>query len=215
MVARRPASFRDIHWSRLICGGSAFILACSIPLTGCSLLARATGNFDDPTIALQTSKVESISLRTTDLLFELVVHNPNGFALRPRTLRYRLSVNHTVVAEGSSATGATVPAGGAVSVELPMKVSRESLSNAAPDAAVIGEIPYDLDVRISFDSWLQAREIHFATSSVLRLNLPLGLADAGATNTGNRRWTQMRADQRLLQMSRSDLRASLRALWTK
>ena len=169
-----------MHWLRPWMHRSAVSLLCCLPLTGCSLLARATGSFDDPTITLQTSKVESVSLRTTSLLFALVVHNPNGFALQPRALRYRLSVNQTVVAEGSSDASETVLPSGSVSVEVPIEVSRESLSEAAPDAVVLGEIPYDLDVRLFFDSWLREREIHFVTSSVLRLNLPLGLAHAGA-----------------------------------
>ena len=158
--------------------GSALCLLCSLSLTGCSLLARATGTFDDPTIALQTSKVESVSPQTTSLVFTLAVCNPNEFALRPLALHYRLSVNREVVAEGSSG-GATVPPKGSVAVDVPIEVRRESLSNAAPAAMVLGEIPYDLEVRMSFDSCLKARAIHFTTSSVLRLNLPLGLANAG------------------------------------
>jgi hypothetical protein len=54
------------------------------------------------------------------------------------------------------------------------------LSNAAPRAVMLGEIPYDLDVWMSVDAWLHPRELHLATSSVLRLNLPVGLVRGGA-----------------------------------
>ncbi len=181
MVAKRSTSGGDTSPLRSWIGrGSVVPLLCGLLLTGCSLLARAAGTFDDPSIALQMSKVESVSVHTTTLQFAFIVHNPNGFALRPRALRYVLSVNQTVVAEGSSDVGVTVPASASASVEVPIEVSRESLSNAAPDAVVLGEIPYDLDVRLFFDSWLREREVRFVASSVLRLNLPLGLARAGA-----------------------------------
>jgi LEA14-like dessication related protein len=157
-------------------------------VTGCSLLARATGSFDDPTITLQSSKVEALSPRTTNVLLVLVVHNPNGFALHPQALRYRLRVNQVVIADGSSDAAATIPPGCSVAIEIPIEVSRERLSNAAPDAVMLGEVAYDLDVRLIIYSWLQKREINFAASSVLRMSLPLGLAHAAAVALGAEGW---------------------------
>jgi len=148
----------------------------SVPLTSCSLMARMTGRFEDPALELQGSKVESVSPEMTRLLFTLAVHNPNAFPLDSRVQRYRLTVSKTVVAESTSNILATVPAGGPTFVDLPIEVGPGSLSNAAPGAVVLGEIPYDLDVWLSVDTWLRRREVHLQTSSVLRLNLPLGLA---------------------------------------
>jgi len=147
-----------------------------VPLTGCSLMARMIGPFADPALELQGSKVESVSSQATRLLFTLAVHNRNAFPLEARVQRYRVTVEKTAVAEGTSAVAATVPASALALVELPIEVAPGSLSNAAPRAVVLGEIPYDLDVWLSLDAWPQQREVHFQTSSVLRLNLPIGLA---------------------------------------
>ena len=147
----------------------------SVPLTGCALVARVTGGFEDPALELQGSKVESVSPDVTRLLFTLAVHNPNAFPLESRVQRYRLIVNGTVVAEGTSNILVPIPAGVPTLVDLPIEVGPGSLSNAAPRAVVLGEIPYDLDVWLSIDAWLHPHEVHLATSSVLRLNLPLGL----------------------------------------
>ena len=146
-----------------------------VVLTGCSLVARVTGAFEDPALALQGSKVESVSPDITRLLFTLVVHNPNAFPLESRVHRYRLTIEKTVVAEGTSSIFATIPASAPTLLDLPIEVGPGSLSNAAPRAVVLGEIPYDLDVWLFIDAWLHPREVHLATSSVLRLNLPLGL----------------------------------------
>jgi LEA14-like dessication related protein len=149
-------------------------LMLSVSLAGCSLVARVTGGFEDPAIELQGSKVESVSSEVAHLLFTVAVRNPNAFPLESRVQRYRLTISKTVVAEGTSNIRATVPAGAPTFVDLPIEVGPGSLSNAAP-GAVLGEIPYDLDVWLSVDTWLHRREVHLQTSSALRLNLPLGL----------------------------------------
>lgn len=151
-------------------------LALGLPLTGCSLVARVTGGFESPALELQASKVESVSLAVTHVVFELAIHNPNAYALRSRELRYRLTVDQTVVAEGVVDVTAPLPPRSSAPVYLPVDVGLDRLLNAAPAAMVLGEIPYNLDVWVSVDSWLRQRQVHLVTSSVLRLNLPLGLA---------------------------------------
>lgn len=169
-----------MHRLRSLIGrGVASSLLLCLPLTGCSVVARVTGSFEEPAIVLHASKVESLSLNTAHLLFTLVVHNPNSYTLHPQALRYHLTINQTPIADGNSRVTVSVPASGAASLDLPLEVSCDVLSNAAPDAMMLGEIPYELNIWMSVDSWFSAREIHFATSSVLRLNLPIGLADAG------------------------------------
>jgi len=155
-------------------------VAVCVPLTGCSLVAGVTGSSESPVVELQASRVESVSLGTTHLVFELVFHNPNAFTLTARAFQYRLTVNRTVVADGATNVSVTVPPKASASADLPIGVERDRLSNAAQGAMVLGEIPFDLDVWLAVDSWLHRREIHLLASSVLRLNLPLGLAREGA-----------------------------------
>lgn len=179
MVVERPSGGHNMHRLRSwIVRIVASLLLCVL-LTGCSLVARVTGGFEDPALGLQGSKVESVSPDLTRLLFTIAVHNPNAFPLESRLQRYRLTIDRTVVAEGTSNILATVPAGAPAFVDLPIELGPGSLSNAAPGAVLLGEIPYDLEVWLSVDTWLHRREVHLHTSSVLRLNLPLGLVRGG------------------------------------
>jgi LEA14-like dessication related protein len=152
--------------------------ALCVPLGGCTLVAHVTTRFESPVIELEASKVESISQAGARLLFELVAHNPNSYALRLRALRVRLTVNHTVVAESQADASLAVPSHATASVHLPIDVRLTKLLDVAPGAMMVGEIPYDLEVQFAVDSWLHQRQVVLTTSSVLRLNLPIGLARA-------------------------------------
>jgi LEA14-like dessication related protein len=177
-----------------MCGIASFVgrvivlLAFCVSLAGCSLVARVTGGFESPVIELEASKVESISLANTHLLFELVVHNPNAYSVTSHALRYRLMVGGAVVAEGTDDVTQTVPPNASASVNLPIDVRLDRLLNAAQGTTVLGEIPYDLDVWLSVDSWLRQREVHLRTSSALRMNLPIGLARAGVVAFSGAGW---------------------------
>jgi len=178
--ATRPPGNQNMHRPRFGIVRVVVSLVLTMPLMGCNLVARVTGGFEDPTLGLQGSKVESVSPDVTRLLFTIAVHNPNTFQLESHVQRYRLTIEKTVVAEGTSSIFAIVPAGAPTLVDLPLEIGPGSLSNAAPRAVVLGEIPYDLDVWLSIDAWFHPREVHLAASSVLRLNLPLGLVRGNA-----------------------------------
>jgi LEA14-like dessication related protein len=152
-------------------------LAICLPLmTGCSLPAMVLGRFEPPITVVSASKVESISLGPVVLRFVLTVRNPNAFGLRTHAVRYRLSLSNQVIAEGRTASGVTVPPHASSIVEFRMEVPFTALSNAAPGAMMLGEIPYELDGALVVGSFLSQREVPFTAASVLRVNLPLELA---------------------------------------
>ena len=152
-------------------------LAIFLPLmTGCSLPAMVLGHFEPAVVMLSASKVESISPSTAVLRFVLTVRNPNAFGLRTHTVRYRLSLGSHVVAEGRATTGMTVPGRATSTVDLRIEVPFAALNNAAPDAIMLGEVPYELDGALVVGSFLSQREVAFTAASVLRINLPLELA---------------------------------------
>jgi LEA14-like dessication related protein len=154
----------------------AVLLALCLPLAGCSIVTRIAGGFEDPTVELEASKVASISLSAAQLLFTLRVHNPNARALQPQGLRYRLTVNQTMLAEGATDASVTVPPRASAPLNLRVDVPLKALLDTAPGAMTLGEIPYELEVWLSVDSWFRQHEVRLVASSVLRLNLPLGLA---------------------------------------
>jgi LEA14-like dessication related protein len=152
-----------------------FPVVC-LPLAGCSFVAAVSGTLESPVVELQASKVESISPTSAQLLFDLAIYNPNAFSLTSHGLRYRFRVGQAVVADGASDVTATVPPRASNAMTLPIEVQWDRLSNAAQGAMILGEIPYDLDVWLAVGPWVRRREIHLQASSVLRLNLPIGLA---------------------------------------
>ncbi len=157
------------------CGATAFLIIC-LPLAGCTLVAHVSGRFESPELHIEASRVEWITLSAARLLFELTLCNPNAYAVHQGALRYRLSVNHQPIAEGNAPAGGTVAPGACASIHVPIEAGLSALLNAAPGAMILGEVPYELEVWLAVNSLVRRRDVRFVGSSVLRLNLPLGLA---------------------------------------
>lgn len=147
-----------------------------LPLTGCSMVAPLVGRFERPLIQLDASKVEQLSPSDAQVRFALAVRNPNPYGLTVRRLTYRLTVNRVTMAKGSITQRVAVIAGGTATVSLTVHVPVGALFEAAGATMALGEIPYELDGSAAVGSFLQQRDIRFAVSSVLDLDLPLGLA---------------------------------------
>lgn len=154
---------------------AAFVAGLPL-LAGCSLTALVAGRVEPPVVTLHASEVESLSPSTAVVRFALAVDNPNNFGLSVRAVGCRLSLNDQVVAEGRGSDRVTLPAHATVTVEVRMDVPFAALSTASPDAMMLGEVPYDLDGRLRFGSFIAERELLFDVASVLRLSPPLGLA---------------------------------------
>ncbi len=149
-----------------------------LPLVaGCGLPAML-GHFEPPVVSVNATKVESVSLTTAVIQLTLMVRNPNAFELTTRTVRYRLSVSDHVLADGTATNRLTLSAHTSSAVNLRIEVSFNALRDAAPDAVMVGEIPYELDGVLVVGSFLSQEEVPFSAASVLRLNLPLELARA-------------------------------------
>jgi LEA14-like dessication related protein len=104
------------------------------------------------------------------------VRNPNAFALSARAVDYRLRIGGHVLAAGRSSSRVTVPAQASSTVDVRMEVSFPAIGAAAPDALMLGEIPYDLDGTLRVGSCLATREVPFAAASVLAISPPLEMA---------------------------------------
>ena len=152
-------------------------LAVFLPLmTGCSLPVMVLGHFESPVVTVGASRVESISPRTLVVQLALTVRNPNAVGLPTRAVTYRLRLNGQVLANGTSASRVTVPAHASSTVDVRIQVPFAALSAAAPDALMLGEIPYDLDGTLLVGSFLVTREVPFAVASVFCISPPLELA---------------------------------------
>jgi LEA14-like dessication related protein len=155
-------------------------LAICLPLlAGCGLSALARGHFEPPVVVLNVSRIESISPKSVAVHLVLGVQNPNEFGLSARVVGWRLRVNGQTLAAGRSSNRVTVAARATAVVDVRMDVPFPALSAAAPDALMLGEIPYDLDGTLSVGSLFSSREVPFATSGVLDISPPLTIARLG------------------------------------
>lgn len=172
MRPRRIVAFRSLLPTTLVTG---MLVACT---AGCGTLSVLARSFENPRLALVSSRVTGLSLAVARVLLAVEVTNPNTYELRAGDLRYRLRVNDTLVAEGSHSAATRFPPGGAVTVEVPLTIRLQALAEAAQAAFLTGEVPYRLEVQLSVGTWLFEREVSFRDDSVLQFNLPLGLAGA-------------------------------------
>jgi LEA14-like dessication related protein len=174
-------------------GSAAILLVWTIALLGpvlwgCAMSALLTGRFEEPEITLADSKVETISSTTVRLSFGLDIFNPNSYGLQLRVTRYRLIIGGTVMAQGGEPVAVSLPAHGKATVHLPADVAFEVLQSTAHAAMMTGEIPYQLEAWFQVGNLLRTRQLSFVDSSVLRLNLPLGLARSGGLAVAQADW---------------------------
>lgn len=160
-------------------------LAAALPLiAGCSLPALLAGHGEPPSVTLQSSAVESLSPSTAVVRFALAVSNPNTFGLTVQAIGCRLRCGDQVLAQGGSSVRVTLPARATSIVEVRMNVPFPALSGASPEAMMLGEVPYDLDGKLRFGSFVAERELLFALASVLRISPPVGLASLPGPRPG-------------------------------
>ena len=152
-------------------------LAAWLPLlAGCSLPAMVLGHFEPPVVTLSASRVESISPSVAVVQLVLTAANPNAFALTARAAACHLRVNGDSLEARWSGGRVTVPAHASSPLEIRTEVPFPALSAAAPDALMLGEIPYDLDGTLLVGSFPVTEKVSFSVSGVLRINL-LEVAD--------------------------------------
>lgn len=160
---------------------SIIVVTTVAPLITSCALRGLTERFDPPAVALGPSKVDAISMSEVTATLGLEVHNPSNVELQVRQVRYRLSVHGKSVAEGTQRSGTTLPALATVGVEIPVRLSVSTVNRAAPGAMLTGEIPYELEAWLSVGPLLAGHVVSFAGSSVLRIDLPIGLAQPRET----------------------------------
>jgi LEA14-like dessication related protein len=175
-----------MHPSRAL--SPAILAPLCFLLAGCTFSAALAGKFQDPVIRVEGSKVRALSPSTADVAFELSISNPNPYRLQAGKLSYRLSVEGETLAEGTAGVRTSLPAQGMATVELAFQVPFDALARLSPRGYMVGEIPCELEVHLSVGSLFFTRPVRAIHASVLRLNLPLGLARAGAFAFKNRDW---------------------------
>ena len=124
------------------------LLCCAVS-PGCSSLT----NLRRPTASVAGMSVGNVDAQGFTMNFDVNLNNPNSVALPLATADYKLGLGGVQVLDGKARPAGTLPANGSRSVTLPVSVTYEHLLSAEQSIrAGNGDVPYDLDAGLSFDT---------------------------------------------------------------
>jgi LEA14-like dessication related protein len=157
--------FKDFAFSaRRLRNGGRFTAAvlCVLVLSACG--SRAV---KQPEITLESVQVGGLGLRGGTLLVDVVVHNPNRFALNANQLKYALAINQAGptaedgwidFASGVYDQSLTVGARQTERVRIPVEFSYSGLGGAASTVLRSGTFTYratgEVDVRTPLGTYV-------------------------------------------------------------
>ncbi len=130
------------------------ILAATTSLvlfSGCDTLQSAL-TMQKPKAALKGMKLENISLDSASLLFDVDIENPYAVDLPMTNIDYDVTSNTSKLFSGKADVAGTVPAKGAKTVTLPVKINYMDVVNAFKGVSPGSKIPYKADVGLSVNA---------------------------------------------------------------
>ncbi len=122
-------------------------------LSACTVIEQAAqlADAERPTAHIRGAQVTDLSLDRLDLRFDVEVTNPNPFAVRLATYRYRLAVDGKALARGDQGTGAEIPAEGSQVIAVPVSLPYQQLFEGLPRLADAEQSTYRLSGRVGVD----------------------------------------------------------------
>ena len=125
------------------------VLLLGVLCCGCSSLT----NLQRPTASVAGMSVGNVDAQGFTMNFDVNLDNPNSVALPLAAADYKLGLGGVQVLDGRAKPAGSVPANGSRTVTLPVKLTYEHLLSAGQSIrAGGGDVPYDLDAGLSFDT---------------------------------------------------------------
>jgi LEA14-like dessication related protein len=125
------------------------VLLLAVLCGGCSSLTH----LQRPTASVAGMSVGNVDAQGFTMNFDVDLKNPNSVALPLATADYKLGLGGVQVLDGKAKPAGGVTANGSRSVTLPVSVTYEHLLSAEQAIrAGNGDVPYDLDAGLSFDT---------------------------------------------------------------
>ena len=143
------------------------VLAAGCSQTLQSALKGVVGGIDRPTVAAVRPRITDLDLSQVTLAFDVDVKNPYPFALISPKFRYGLDIQGSEFVQSSEAAGATIPAKGAGTVTLPVKLSYAKLWESFNKLADAQEVDYTLRGALLLSAGNQDIELPLEKSGTL------------------------------------------------
>ena len=112
-------------------------------------LLQACGTLDkrlnpiQPKVFIDAIEIEDASLSGLTALLTLNVENPNNFALNAKGLDYTMNLAGTDILSGETTSNMSVPALGSGKIEVPVRISYQSILETIPKVMETGIASYN------------------------------------------------------------------------
>ena len=147
-------------------------MAMAVAVSGC---ATGGGLVATPSVELTSVEVTKASFTKQTFLLRFRAHNPNGFPLPVKAVRYTIRLNDERFAGGETRSDFTIPAGSdstfAISVELDLLKSGAQLTSVVR-SGVRSDVDYELAGKLTIDV-PTAPTIAFSNSGTIMVHADL------------------------------------------
>ena len=96
-----------------------------------------------PKVFIDAIEIEDASLSGLTALLTLNVENPNNFALNAKGLDYTMNLAGTDILSGETTSNMSVPALGSGKIEVPVRISYQSILETIPKVMETGIASYN------------------------------------------------------------------------
>ena len=126
-------------------GAAVFIVSCS------SLKTIFEGKVEKPRVSLVSKKIDRLSFVEADLLFDILVENPERRDVKLAGFDYALFIDETRFLEGTQSLDAVIGPRSGTQVQLPLAVRYEELFRANAGLFDRESAKYRLELKFNFD----------------------------------------------------------------
>lgn len=118
---------------------------------GCQSLQDVLNSVQKPTLSIQDVRLGQFSFQEMELIYEVVINNPNTVALQMQDYSYRLDVNDEPFLDGDQKQGLEIKANGSSIVEVPLTVNFQNLFTTIQGITEQDASTYDFQTTMAFN----------------------------------------------------------------
>lgn len=117
-------------------------------ITGCAQIKQKVETLK-PTAEIADTRLTGVSFDKADLVFDMIVDNPNSFALKLSGLSYDLAIEGRSLFNGEINRGLTLKANGRSNVKMPVSLKFNDLKKLPADIRDKDKVVYQLKSKIT------------------------------------------------------------------
>lgn len=160
-----------------------FSLSLITTLPSCSTLTSLLGgsqnaipSFQQPKLSIKSFALGDVNIQEVNFKLTLNVENPNSVAIKTSDVAYNLDLAGTNIIKGSLTNGIDIKANSTTEMDIPLKVTTQSLLELAPKLiASITNLDYKAYGTINFDTPIGKLPLNWEKQDKINLTSLLSL----------------------------------------